>query len=46
MLIIGEKEMNERTVAVRRHGQGDQGVVTIDAFATQIKEEVDTKISK
>lgn len=46
MLIIGEKEMNERTVAVRRHGQGDQGAVTIDAFATQIKEEVDSKISK
>jgi len=46
MLIIGEKEVNDRTVAVRRHGQGDQGVVSIDAFAAQIKEEVDSKISK
>lgn len=46
MLIIGEKEVNDRTVAVRRHGLGDQGVVSIDAFAAQIKEEVDSKISK
>lgn len=46
MLIIGEKEMNDRTVAVRRHGKGDQGVVSIDAFAEQVKEEVDSRISK
>jgi threonyl-tRNA synthetase len=46
MLIIGEKEMNDRTVAVRRHGMGDQGVVSIDAFAEQVKEEVDNRISK
>lgn len=46
MLIIGEKEMNDRTVAVRRHGKGDQGVVSIEAFAEQVKEEVDNRISK
>jgi threonyl-tRNA synthetase len=46
MLIIGEKEMNDRTVAVRRHGKGDQGVVSIDAFAEQVKEEVDSRVSK
>lgn len=46
MLIIGEKEMNDRTVAVRRHGKGDQGVVSIEAFAAQVKEEVDSRVSK
>ena len=46
MLVIGEKEMNDRTVAVRRHGHGDQGVVSIADFAAQIKEEVDSRISK
>lgn len=46
MLVIGEKEMNDRTVAVRRHGKGDQGVVSIEAFAEQVKEEVDSRVSK
>jgi threonyl-tRNA synthetase len=46
MLIIGEKEMNDRTVAVRRHGLGDQGVLSIADFAAQVKEEVDNRISK
>jgi threonyl-tRNA synthetase len=46
MLIIGEKEMNDRTVAVRRHGQGDQGVLSIDDFASKIIEEVNSRIAK
>jgi len=29
MLVIGEKEMNEGTVSVRKHGAGDQGAVTL-----------------
>ncbi len=36
MLVIGEKEMNERTVSVRKHGEGDKGSVSIDAFASEI----------
>jgi threonyl-tRNA synthetase len=46
MLIIGEKEMNDHTVAVRRHGQGDQGVLSIDDFASKIIEEVNSRIAK
>jgi threonyl-tRNA synthetase len=46
MLVVGEKEMNDRTVAVRRHGQGDQGVVSIEAFGDMIQEEVSSRISK
>jgi len=37
MLIVGEKEMNEQTVSVRKHGEGDKGAVTIDAFANEIR---------
>ena len=40
MLIVGEKEMNEGTAAVRRQGQGDLGVKSVDDFITNIKEEI------
>lgn len=32
MLIVGEKEMNEGLVAVRKHGEGDKGAVSVEAF--------------
>lgn len=40
MLILGEKEVAENTVAVRKHGEGDQGVMSVDAFAELINNEV------
>jgi threonyl-tRNA synthetase len=40
MLVIGEKEMNERTVAVRRHGKGDIGTQSISDFAAIVTKEV------
>lgn len=40
MLVIGEKEMNEGKVAVRRQGKGDVGVQTIEEFIKTIQEEV------
>lgn len=46
MLIIGEKEMNDRTVAVRRHGKGDLGTQPIADFAATVKEEVDSRTGK
>lgn len=33
MLIIGEQEAENGTVSVRRKGQGDQGAMTVEAFA-------------
>jgi len=36
MLIVGEKEMLENTVAVRRQGSGDQGSQSMDKFVTEI----------
>lgn len=35
MLIVGEKEVQERKVAVRKHGIGDQGSLLLEEFATQ-----------
>tara|TARA_R110002050_G_scaffold97893_2_gene203421 strand:+ start:129 stop:2069 length:1941 start_codon:yes stop_codon:yes gene_type:complete len=40
MLILGEKEVADNTVAVRKHGEGDMGVMPVEDFATLIKEEV------
>src|SRR5690606_18696549 len=39
MLIIGEKEVEEGTVSVRKHGQIDLGAMTTEQFANFIKEE-------
>ena len=38
MLVVGEKEMENRSVAVRRQGQGDQGSMTIAEFADLLKD--------
>jgi threonyl-tRNA synthetase len=45
MLIIGEKEMNEKMVAVRKHGEGDQGTQPLSAFIQFIREKVDDQMS-
>ena len=44
MLIVGEKEMNEGTAAVRRQGQGDLGVKSVGDFISTIKEEILNRI--
>lgn len=38
MLIVGEREAAEQKVAVRRHGQGDQGSMALDDFVKDFKE--------
>ena len=43
MLVIGEKEMIEHKVAVRRQGKGDIGVQSIDEFIGMVNEEVKSK---
>ncbi len=42
LLILGEKEASQNTVAVRRRG-ADQGVVPLKDFIAHIKEEIDLK---
>ena len=43
MLIIGEKEMNEGKVSVRRQGKGDLGAQTTDEFIQLVATEVKNK---
>lgn len=40
MLIVGEKEATEDLVAVRKHGHGDQGSVSVQDFISQVKTEI------
>ncbi len=40
MLVVGEKEQNEGTVAVRKRGAGDEGSMKFEDFAKKIEEEV------
>jgi threonyl-tRNA synthetase len=40
MLVIGEKEMNDGAVAVRRQGKGDSGVKKIEDFVAEILAEI------
>lgn len=35
MLIVGEKEQDEGKISIRRHGEGDQGSVSVKEFAEQ-----------
>ncbi|MEQ8361760.1 MAG: threonine--tRNA ligase [Cyclobacteriaceae bacterium] len=39
MLIVGEKEVAERKVSVRRHGEGDQGAMDLEEFASHFEEQ-------
>lgn len=40
MLVIGEKEMNDKQLAVRRQGKGDMGTVALNSFVETIKDEI------
>ncbi len=40
MLLIGEKEIAENTVSVRKQGEGDLGSFTIEAFAERMNQEL------
>jgi len=40
MLVVGEKEMNDNKVAVRRQGKGDLGAKGIEEFITEVRKEI------
>ncbi|HEY0750762.1 MAG TPA: threonine--tRNA ligase [Chitinophagaceae bacterium] len=40
MLVIGEKEVNEGKVAIRRQGKGDLGAKAIEEFVSEIAKEI------
>ena len=43
MLVVGEKEMNDNKVAVRRQGKGDLGVKGVDEFVKEIEIEFEER---
>jgi threonyl-tRNA synthetase len=43
MLIVGDAEQDAGTVAVRRHGEGDQGAATVAELAERATAEVATR---
>ena len=45
MLIVGEQEMNENKVSVRRQGEGDKGSMTTEEFAEMINKEVEAQLN-
>tara|TARA_R110002050_G_scaffold39211_3_gene96343 strand:- start:749 stop:2686 length:1938 start_codon:yes stop_codon:yes gene_type:complete len=40
MLIVGEKEVESNTLSVRKHGEGDIGVMKVEEFALHLNKEV------
>jgi threonyl-tRNA synthetase len=44
MIIVGEKEENEGTVSVRKHGEGDLGTFAIENFIETIQKEVNSTL--
>ena len=45
MLVVGEKEMNENKVSIRRHGVGDKGQKAIADFIAEVREEIVSRTS-
>ncbi len=43
MLVVGEKEMNEGKVSIRRQGKGDLGSKPLDTFTAELKEEISSR---
>jgi threonyl-tRNA synthetase len=40
MFIVGEKEMNEQAVSVRRQGRGDLGIQSVSSISEQLRSEI------
>ncbi|MDA2929275.1 threonine--tRNA ligase [Acidobacteria bacterium AH-259-O06] len=43
MLIVGDREIEDQTIAVRNRFKGDQGAMTIEGFANMIRDLIDKK---
>jgi threonyl-tRNA synthetase len=44
MLVVGEKEVTDRKVAVRRQGKGDLGVRGIEEFIAEVRHEIKERV--
>jgi threonyl-tRNA synthetase len=45
MLIVGEKERDDETVSVRKHREGDLGIMKLSAFIDRISKEIKPNIT-
>lgn len=45
MLIIGEKEIENGTLSVRKHGEGDKGSMKVEEFSDFIKKEINELVT-
>ena len=45
MLIVGEKEAESGTVAVRQRHGGDLGAMTLDDFIARMQKDIDEKVN-
>mgnify|MGYP000371281622 FL=1 len=46
MLIVGEQEEKDVTISVRKHSEGDQGTMSVEAFAAMINKAVKEEIKE
>ena len=44
MLVIGEKEVNEGKVSVRRQGKGDAGTKLVNEFISELVAEISNRV--
>lgn len=44
MLVVGENEMNNSSVSVRKRGEGDLGVQNLDSVVAMIEEAIRNKV--
>ncbi len=44
MLVVGEKEMAEGVISLRKHGQGDLGSMVVERFAEMVNDEIKSSI--
>jgi threonyl-tRNA synthetase len=45
LLIVGEREAANNEVSVRKQGDGDKGTMKLEAFAQDLKKEIDQMLN-
>ena len=43
LLVVGDKEVKEKSVRVRERGKGDIGIIKLDKFLDKVKKEIEVK---
>lgn len=46
MVIVGEKELMDNTISIRKHGQGDLGSISVEAFKELFTKEIAADLNK